>query len=366
MKIGVLTSSRADYGIYLPLLQKLKTDSFFELEIIVFGTHLSEKHGYTLADIEKDSYRIIHKIKSLVDDDSQKSIAISYGNTILKFSDFWDNHSYDLVLCLGDRFEMSAAVQASIPFGLKLAHIHGGETTLGATDNIYRHQITLVSKIHFTSTKGYKFRVTELVESDKNVFDVGALSLSNIEEFTPINKKEFYSRFKIKDAPYCLITFHPETNAFGENKNYAIEMRKALEFASTKINLVITMPNADNMGSVYREQLYLLKETMRDQVLLIENFGKESYFSAMYYAGFLLGNTSSGIIEAASFNKYVVNVGDRQKGRVQSRNIIDSKFNAVEIIKAFDKCLKSGIYKGENIYFKADSVKKIIQIINKL
>tara|TARA_B110000902_G_C14213169_1_gene552124 strand:- start:43 stop:1143 length:1101 start_codon:yes stop_codon:yes gene_type:complete len=366
MKIGVLTSSRADYGIYLPLLNELKKDVFFHLEIIAFGTHLSEKHGFTLSDIVKDGYDTIHQISSLVDDDSDKGIAISYGNTLLEFATFWSTQKFDLVFCLGDRFEMSAAVQASVPFGVNLAHIHGGETTLGATDNIYRHQITLVSKIHFTSTKGYAFRVAELVESDKNVFDVGALSLSNIEEFTPINKKEFFSRFKIKDAPYCLITFHPETNAFGENKDYAIEMRKALEFASTKINLVITMPNADNMGSVYREQLYLLKETMRDQVLLIENFGKENYFSAMYYAGFLLGNTSSGIIEAASFNKYVVNVGDRQKGRVQSSNIIDSKFNAVEIIKVFNKCLKSGIYQGENIYFQSNSAKKIIQIINKL
>ena len=144
MKIGVLTSSRADYGIYLPLLNELKKDIFFDLEIIAFGTHLSERHGLTLSDIIKDGYNTIHKITSLVEDDSEKGIAISYGNTVLEFSNFWLTQKFDLVFCLGDRFEMSAAVQASIPFCIKLAHIHGGETTLGAIDNIYIHQINLV------------------------------------------------------------------------------------------------------------------------------------------------------------------------------------------------------------------------------
>lgn len=363
MRIGVLTSSRADYGIYLPLLQKLKTDSFFELEVIAFGTHLSENHGYTLKDIEKDRYKTVHKISSLTDDDSQKGITISYANTIIKFSDFWNNNSFDLVFCLGDRFEMSAAVQASIPFCIKLAHIHGGETTLGAIDNIYRHQITLASKIHFTSTMGYKFRVASLVGSDKNIFDVGALSLSNIEKFTAIGKKEFFSNFKIKDAPYCLITFHPETNVFEENIDFAKEMRKALEYLSRSINLVITMPNADTLGSVYRKELNQLKISNPEKVLLVENFGKENYFSAMYYSQFLLGNTSSGIIEAASFGKYVLNIGDRQKGRLQSNNTLNAIFTKSDIIENALKILSLGNCEEENVYFKKGSSKQIINIL---
>jgi len=363
IKIGILTSSRADYGVYLPLLQKLKFDPTFDLQIIAFGTHLSENHGYTLKDIEKDEYTTIHKISSLIDDDSQKGITISYGNTVLRFSDFWNKHPFDIVLCLGDRFEMSAAVQATIPFGIKLAHIHGGETTLGAIDNIYRHQITLASKIHFTSTKAHGFRVAEIIKSNKNIYNVGALSLSDIKKFKPINRKEFFLKFNISDAPYCLITFHPETNAFKENKKYANEMRKTLELASTKINLVITMPNADNMGKVYREQLFLLKKTLRNKVSLIENFGKENYFSAMFYADFLLGNTSSGIVEAGSFKKYVVNVGDRQKGRAQSNNIIDSKFKSSEMIRAFKLCLKLGAFEGKNIYYKEGVAEAVIKVI---
>ena len=366
MKIGVLTSSRADFGIYESLINELLIDEVFELEIIAFGTHLSKFHGYTVSDIQNKYDVNIHKISSLIANDDEVSVASSYGLTLLKFADFWNANKYDLVLCLGDRFEMSAAVQAGIPFGVKFSHIHGGEITLGATDNIYRHQITLASFLHFTSTELYKERVQELIGSEKNVFDVGALSLSDLGDFKPKDKSKLYASFNIKDEPFCLITFHPETNAFDENSNYALQMRKALEVISDKINLVITMPNADTMGTVYRNQLLLLQEEKREKVLLIENFGKNNYFSAMHYSSFLLGNTSSGILEAASFNKYVVNVGDRQKGRAQSDNIFDSKFESTEIIESVNNCMSLGDYTGNNIYFKAHSAKKIVKKIKEL
>ena len=208
MKIGVLTSSRADYGIYLPLLQKLKKDSFFNLEIIAFGTHLSKKHGFTLSDIVNDGYDTIHEITSLLEDDSEKGIAISYGNTVLEFSNFWAVQKFDLVFCLGDRFEMSAAVQASIPFGVKMAHLHGGETTLGAIDNIYRHQISLASKYHFVSTNENKQKVKQLIGSSNLIYDVGSLSLSNIETFKPHDRSVFFKNYGIRDAPYILSLIH--------------------------------------------------------------------------------------------------------------------------------------------------------------
>lgn len=361
MKIGVLTSSRADYGIYLPLLEKLKNDSFFDLEIIVFGSHLSLLHGYTIDDIIKDDYKKIYTIKSLVDDDSQKGIVVSYGNTILKFSQFWKENSFDLVICLGDRFEMSAAVQASIPFGVKLAHVHGGETTLGAIDNIYRHQISLASKIHFTSTELYKSKVAEILGSEHNIFNVGSLSISNIKDFIPLEKNVFLKKYKINNDPYCLVTFHPETNAFDENIDLALQMRKALEHISNKINVVITMPNADTQGVEFRKQLEYLKRKNKNKVWLIENFGKINYFTAIYYSQFLLGNTSSGIIEAASFNKYFINVGNRQKGRAQNENIINVSFNSNNIIDVFNKYSPFKTYEGSNIYYKESTVENIIK-----
>lgn len=363
MKIGILTSSRADYGIYLPLLQKMKIDSFFEIEIIAFGTHLSKGHGYTLNDVEKDGYTCIHSISSLISSDDEQSIASSYGLTVLKFSDFWVNHKYDLVFCLGDRFEMSAAVQAGIPFGVKFTHIHGGETTLGAIDNVYRHQITLASILHFTATDVFREKVIDLIGSSKNVFDVGSLSLNNIKTFVPIVKDTFFEKFGIPNEEFVVVTFHPETISVQENVYYVQEMKNALVTISKKIFVIITMPNADTQGSVYREVIEKLKNEFPDRFLLIENFGKVNYFSAMHYAKILIGNTSSGILEAASFGKYVVNVGDRQKGRVQSDNVLNCKFEEKAMIAAVAKAMNFEKYNGKNVYFKQGVADTIIKIV---
>ena len=365
MKIGVLTSSRADYGIYLPLLNELKTDSFFELEIIAFGTHLSDKHGFTLSDIIKDEYDTIHKISSLVDDDSEKGISISYGNTILEFSSFWSTQKFDLVFCLGDRFEMSAAVQASIPFGVKMAHLHGGETTLGAIDNIYRHQITLASKYHFVSTNDNMQKVKQLTGSPSFIYDVGSLSLSNIETFKPADRSVFFKNHGINEAPYVLVTFHPETVSSKNNLEFAKEMKDALTIICKKINLIITMPNADTLGSIYRKELNKLKIRNPKKVLLIENFGKVNYFNAMFYSTLLVGNTSSGIIEAASFNKYVINVGDRQKGRAHGTNVFNTGFDSMKIIEIFNKVIKKKKIIMDNIYFKKHTARNIINVLKK-
>jgi GDP/UDP-N,N'-diacetylbacillosamine 2-epimerase (hydrolysing) len=366
MKIGVLTSSRADYGIYLPLLNELKKDIFFDLEIIAFGTHLSERHGFTLSNIIKDGYDTIHEITSLIEDDSEKGIAISYGNTVIEFSNFWSFKKFDLVFCLGDRFEMSAAIQASIPFGVKLAHIHGGETTLGAIDNTFRHQITLASKYHFVSTSENMQKVKHLIDSSNFIYDVGSLSLSNIETFKPQDRSVFFKKYGIKEAPYILVTFHPETISVQNNLAFAKTMKDALTVLCNKINIIITMPNADTLGSIFRAELNDLKRIYPDSIILIENFGKANYFNAMYYSSLLIGNTSSGIIEAASFNKYVINVGDRQKGRAHGDNVINTGFNSGKIIEIFNELEKEKEKEIVNIYFKKNTIKKIINTLKKL
>lgn len=363
MKIGVLTSSRADYGIYLPLLEKLKSDTFFSLEIIAFGTHLSKSHGYTITDIKKDGYEAIHEISSLISNDNEEAIATSYGLTVLKFADFWALNNYDLLFCLGDRFEMSAAVQAAIPFGYKLAHLYGGDTTLGAIDNVYRHQITLASLFHFTGTDEAKEKVISLIGESKNIYDVGSLSLDTILSFSIIEKDQFYKTFGIADQEYALVTFHPETVSSQDNYSYARIMKNALKKISEKIFIVITMPNADTLGSIFREEIYALKNENPDNILLIENFGKTNYFSAMHYAKLLIGNTSSGIVEAASFGKYVVNVGDRQKGRSQSKNIFNCPFDEDKMLMATQEAMNHTRYEGENIYYKEDVANTIIKVI---
>jgi GDP/UDP-N,N'-diacetylbacillosamine 2-epimerase (hydrolysing) len=362
MKIGVLTSSRADYGIYLPLLTKLKITQGIDLEIIAFGTHMSKFHGYTVNEIKRDDYKVIHEIVSMLTDDDETSVSSSYGLTCLKFADFWGHNRFDWVLCLGDRFEMSAAVQASIPHRLKLAHIHGGETTLGAIDNIYRHQITLASELHFTATEEFSRRVEEILGKKDNVYTVGSLSIEEIDKLKLPTEDEFRDTYNLPKT-FILVTFHPETFSPYKNEKYGDEMYKALSKICQKQYVVITMPNADTCGTIFRERLNRLKEQNQSKILLIENFGKLNYFAAMKYCSLLIGNTSSGIIEAASFGKYVINVGNRQLGRAQSSNVINCDFAAESIINALETLGDYEGFSGENIY-KMDSTS--IRIINYL
>jgi GDP/UDP-N,N'-diacetylbacillosamine 2-epimerase (hydrolysing) len=363
MNIAILTSSRADYGIYLPLLQELKKDSFFNLEIIAFGTHLSKKHGFTLSDIIKDGYDAIHEITSLDEDDSEKGIAISYGNTVLSFADFWAVHKFDLVFCLGDRFEMSAAVQASIPFGVRLAHLNGGETTLGAIDNIYRHQITIASQIHFVASDTFLNKVRYIIGSSKAIYNVGALSLDGVKKIILPDWSDVRKLFDIPNKEFILITFHPETLNSSQNKIYIETIYDVLNELCKKYYLVITLSNADTMGSLYRESSKELKTKNPNNITLIENFGKYNYFAAMKASKILLGNTSSAILEAASFGKFAINVGNRQLGRLRSNNILDVPYNKTLIINAINKIIDESLFTGENKYYKPNTASNIIKII---
>lgn len=363
MKTAILTSSRADYGIYLPLLKKLRSDACFDPTIIAFGTHLSKFHGYTLEEIQRDAFAPVHTLSSLLAADDQQGIATSYALTALKFADYWAVNRYDMVLCLGDRFEMSAAVQAGIPYGIRFAHIHGGETTLGAIDNIYRHQITLAASLHFTSCEAYAQKVISLTGSAEGVHVTGALSLDELEQFVPVDAGAFYSRFGIPKEPFALVTFHPETVDPGRNPLLAAEMRVALSRLAPELLLVITMPNADTMGTVFRNELEALSRECRGRVILIENFGKENYFSAMHYAQLLIGNSSSGILEAASFGKRVVNVGERQGGRARGNNVADVPFNCDAIVQAVHDLRATGAWTGENIYYRKGAADGIIQVL---
>ncbi|AGC78680.1 GDP/UDP-N,N'-diacetylbacillosamine 2-epimerase (hydrolysing) [Nonlabens dokdonensis] len=366
MKIAVLTSSRADYGIYFPLLEKIKNDSFFDLEVICFGTHCSKAHGYTLSKVKSHGYKKIHEISALIANDNAVSISSSYGLTTLKFAEFWEhNHEYEMVFCLGDRFEMSAAVQAGIPFGIKFVHLYGGDTTLGAIDDIYRNQITLASFLHFTATEDHSKKIQKITNQVENIFTIGTISLNEIASFKPVSKKDLLTEYNIPVDDYVLVTFHPETIATEENELYAEEMKVSLLKIAESSNVVVTMPNADTMGSLYRDKLFETRSNKPDKIFLVENFGKKNYFSAMYHAKLLIGNTSSGIVEAASFGKLTVNVGDRQKGRAQSDNVLNATFNSVDILDKYNEAVKRGTYYGDNVYYRHNSVESIIRILKK-
>jgi GDP/UDP-N,N'-diacetylbacillosamine 2-epimerase (hydrolysing) len=362
-KILVLSSSRADYGIYLPLLKELRLTDELEFEILAFGTHLSVKHGYTINQILKDGFSVLHQVEVPFEHDGPEDIALCYAKTVEQFSKFWakNGKNYDWILVLGDRFEMAAAVAAGIPFVLPFAHIHGGETTLGAIDNIYRHFITLSSSLHFVSLPVFKERVNEIVGEQARCFVIGALGLDNLSQIPLLSPDEFYQKWQIDlTKPSLLITIHPETVAFDDNITFANESESALLQLANQYQLIVTMPNADTNGNLYRKMFQTLKEKYPTQVHLIENFGTESYFTAMKHVGLMLGNTSSGITEGASFQKYVLNIGDRQKGRIAGENVIHTSFNSKEIIENVNQYFGKS-YTENSIYFKGGAAKNIVK-----
>ena len=364
-RILVLTSSRADFGIYLPLLKKIKIhNELFDLKILAFGSHLSKFHGYTIDQIYEVGFEVDFKISSLLTDDQPVDIATSFSLTSLKFAEFWNaqRDNFDWVVVLGDRYEMAAAVLAGIPFGIPFAHLYGGETTLGAIDNIYRHTISQASKLHFVSLDQFKLRIEELLFSTQHdCHVVGSLSLDNLAEVKLLSKIEFYEKWQIDlNKKSILITIHPETVDFRKNEFYSNQVYDALKIIGLNIQLIVTMPNADTSGTIYRDMFKKLKLELGQNIILIENFGTQSYFTCMKFCGLMIGNTSSGITEAASFKKYVINIGDRQKGRPTSKNVLSIPFNVNDIIRLSENYFGKQYY-GDNIYYNANTTENIIK-----
>ncbi|MFT4600281.1 MAG: GDP/UDP-N,N'-diacetylbacillosamine 2-epimerase (hydrolyzing) [Arenicella sp.] len=362
MKVGVLTSSRADFGIYLPLLHALQNDDFFDLEIIAFGTHLSKEHGFTLDEIKTSGFEVKHALDTLKDSNTPQGVAYSIATTTETFSKFWAENEFDLLVALGDRYEMYAAVLASSPFDLEIAHIHAGETTLGAIDNAYRHSISLFSKYLFVSTDNYKKRAEEIVEDDVEVHNVGALSVDNLSKMSFLSIPEFKEKFKIDlELPTILSTFHPETVQYEKNETHISELLSTMDDLQAQYQIVITMPNTDTMGQMVRDKINDFK-LANPNIILVESFGMLGYLSCMKHCKFLLGNTSSGFVEAAYFPKYVINLGDRQKGRLETENILTIPIIKSKILEAVHKVENSPQLQALNTYGTGNTAEKIISI----
>jgi len=365
-KVGVLTSSRADFGIYLPLLKQLKSDPFFNLELIVFGTHLSHEHGNTVNEIIDHGFEARHQISTYISSNSPSQLSKAMAHTTSEFGKFWSENAFDIIITLGDRYEMFAAVSAGSPFNLNFAHIHAGETTLGAIDNAYRHAISLFSKHLFVSTEQYKTRAQAIVEASVNVYNVGALSVDNLKNIDFLSIEEFKIKFNIDlNIPTILSTFHPETVAFAENEKYISELLASFEVLLNSYQIIITMPNTDTMGQMVREKIIEF-QNKHPQIKMVESLGMVGYLSCMKYAAFLLGNTSSGFVEATYFPKYVINLGHRQKGRLETENIKTVSINKKEILETVSKIEKLPKLKNLNIYGEGNTANKITNILKSL
>jgi GDP/UDP-N,N'-diacetylbacillosamine 2-epimerase (hydrolysing) len=356
-RIAVLTSSRADFSIYLPVLRAFRQSADIDLQILAFGSHTSAFHGHTISSIYDAGFTQVTEIDNLSAGDTAHDLVISQARTLELFSDLWEKETFDLVFCLGDRFEMFAAVMAGIPFGVPFAHIHGGETSLGAIDNIYRHAISLASVLHFTSCEAHSARLRELLDDSRHVFVSGAPALDNLQTLELLSPAAFSEKFQIDiSQPTLLITLHPETVHPERNTDNVAAFCQAL--AAFPQQMLITKANADTQGSVINKALEVFATT-RSGVRIVESLGPQGYYSALQHSVLVIGNSSSGLIEAASFGKYVINVGERQAGRMHGDNVISSTFDTETLIHTIQTTLDRGKYTGNNI-FVAGSASEII------
>lgn len=337
VNIGILTSSRADYSIYYPLAKAIEDLPSVQLTWIVFGSHLSEKFGYTINAIENDGFTNFIEIPhTIAESDQPVAIASAMGHTTQAFADCWQKHSFDVVFCLGDRYEMFSAVASAVPFRVPMVHLYGGEQTLGAIDDCLRHSISHMSHWHFTSCEPYRQRVIRLIENNNRVFNYGHLSIDNLRRLPLWSVDELKNQCGVDfSIPTILCTFHPETVAFEKNAQYALEICEAFQFLSAEFQVLITMPNADTGAQSIRDQ-FLNLAFQNAKITTTENMGTIGYLSAMKHAALLVGNTSSGFVEASWFPKTVINLGERQAGRILTPNIQNIPITANAIIDAVE------------------------------
>ena len=339
-RIAVVTTSRADFGVYRPLLHWLAESPETDLRLVVGGMHLRPDLGHTVDEIAEAGFPIAARVDHLGTGDAPLDIARAMARGTEGYAEAFAELAPEIVVLLGDRFEMHAAGVAAQPFDLALAHLHGGELTLGAKDDCYRHSLTKLSHLHFVATDEFARRIRQLGEEDWRVTVCGALSLDNLDSIPALERPELERRIGLTlDRPPLLVTYHPETFGDLEPGRQTAELVAAL--AALDIPVVITAPNADAGGREVRRRLEKFAET-RDDCVFVENLGTPAYFSLMRAAAAMVGNSSSGIIEAASFELPVVNIGDRQQGRPRAANVIDTLCRSRPISEAIREAVAPG------------------------
>ena len=335
--IGVVTVGRSDYGIYLPILRRIQADPDLRLHLIVSGAHLAPEFGLTVNMIQADGFEIGERIEMLLASDSPEGVAKSTGIGVIGFAQAFAHFRPDILLVLGDRFEMHAAALAALPFNLPVAHIHGGEVTQGAMDDALRHSLTKLSHLHFVSTPEYARRVAQLGEEAWRTTVSGAPSLDNLRTMALPTREQLETQFGfcLQPAP-LLVTFHPVTLEFEQTEWQIAELTAALN--QLDVPVIFTMPNADTRNSIIRHHI---AEYVRahSSAWSVDNFGTQNYFGVIQFAAAMVGNSSSGVIEAPSFKLPVVNIGTRQDGRMRAANVIDVGYARDEIVAGVQRAI---------------------------
>ncbi|MEP6756257.1 MAG: UDP-N-acetylglucosamine 2-epimerase [Chthonomonadales bacterium] len=363
--IGVVTVGRSDYGIYHPLLKALQADPEIDLHLYISGMHLSSDHGFTADAVEADGYQIADRIDLGVTSDTPEDIATAMGESVAGFAQSFARWKPDILVVLGDRYDMFGAVLAALPFLIPVAHIHGGELTFGAMDDSLRHSLTKLSHIHFTSAAEYARRVIQMGEEPWRVHVTGAPSLDNVREYQMLSREELEAKFDLDlSEPFLLATYHPVTLEFEQTPNQIIQFLDALDQVGMPV--IFTMPNADTSGSIIRAAIQAYTMTHTD-ASIVENFGSLAYFSMMKIAAAMVGNSSSGLVEGGIFQLPVVNVGNRQEGRLRGPNVIDCGYETEEIVfaikRATTKYFKSALDETAGVYGDGNAVGRIMEVL---
>ena len=350
-KICVVTGSRAEYGLFYPILIKIQESNKLELQLISTSSHHSTEYGLTYKQIENDGFNIDDQIENLFLTDTKSSIVKSTGIATSLLSDSFDRLQPDIVLLLGDRYETHAAATAAMLMNIPIAHIHGGEITEGAVDEQIRHSITKMSYLHFCATETYRQRIIQMGEDPARVFNSGAPGIDNIKNLNLLTKKILEKELNWKlTSKSALFTYHPVTL---KNNNISNDLEAILSILEKfDFNILFTYANADSGGRFINQKIEEFCKIQPAKYKVVKSLGQVKYLSAMKYVDLLIGNTSSGIIEAASFKKPVVNIGDRQKGRLRGENVIDCNLNSLQdsIKLALSSSFKNKIKNMNNIY----------------
>ena len=369
-KICVVTGSRAEYGLLYWVMKYIKSEKNLKLQLIVTGMHLAPEFGKTINKILEDKFKVDRKVKMLLPGDTPVHITKSVGLGMSGFAEALKDLKPNLLLVLGDRFELICATYSALIARIPVAHFNGGELTEGAIDEATRHSITKMSHLHFVANEVYKKRVIQLGENPKSVFNVGGTGIDNINKLKLLKKNQIESILNIKlKSKNILVTFHPVTLEISTAKKQFNELLRALK-KNDDINLIFTKPNADTDGRVIIKQIEKFVKENKNRSYHFTSLGQLNYLSLLKYVDGVIGNSSSGLLEVPTYKKGTINIGDRQKGRLQSSSIINCKPNYKSIIKAinilYSKKFQKKLKKTINPYGKGGASKKAVNILKKI
>ncbi len=366
-KICIFTGTRAEYGLLKPLMEDIKKDKTLKLQILVSGMHLSSKFGLTYKGIEEDGFIIDEKKKILLDSDTTVAINKSIGLGFIKFSESYARLKSDIIVILGDRFEAFAAATSAMVSRIPIAHISGGEATLGVIDEAFRHSITKMSHLHFTSTEEYRKRVIQLGEEPKRVFNVGPIGLDSIKRLKLLSKEVLEKDLNFNfNRHNLLVTFHPVTLEDNTSKQQFQNLLRVLD-SLKDTHVIFTKANADTNGRIINEMIDDYTSRNSNKSIVFTSMGQLKYLSTMQFVDAVVGNSSSGIVEAPNFRIGTINIGDRQRGRIRAKSIIDcgtTKKNIEEATKKlYSKEFQMSLRKVISPHGDGNAAKRIKRVL---